>query len=244
MRVPKLWKMSVMAAVQHHRGIFVDEEAMKLQCLSNHPHPHRDPDPFDEHKWTAVCFKLQVKKYTWNWGWMMTGKDKYPWGHITRFAGLICCGFVTVIIGGSSELPMWLTDGFLVTFFGRWRGAVCLHMSHIQLPCMLRVGVTHVWKGHSHVGVTHVWKGHSHVGVTHVWKGHSHIRVTQVWKKYSHVGVTHMWKGHSHVGGIHMWDEPPKWNSSLPDINLICCGFGKMMIVLFAAGSFVSVWGR
>ena len=30
---------------------------------------------------------------------------------------------------------MWLTDGFLVTFFGRWRGAVCIHISHIQLPC-------------------------------------------------------------------------------------------------------------
>ena len=32
------------------------------------------------------------------------------------------------------ELPMWLTDGFSVTFFGRWRGAVRIHMSHIQLP--------------------------------------------------------------------------------------------------------------
>ena len=28
------------------------------------------------------------------------------------------------------ELPMWLTDGFLVTFFGRWMGAVCIHVSH------------------------------------------------------------------------------------------------------------------
>ena len=26
------------------------------------------------------------------------------------------------VIGGSSELPMWLTDGFSVFFFGRWRG--------------------------------------------------------------------------------------------------------------------------
>ena len=26
------------------------------------------------------------------------------------------------VIGGSSELPMWLTDGFSVTFFGRWWG--------------------------------------------------------------------------------------------------------------------------
>ena len=37
-------------------------------------------------------------------------------------------------IGGSLELPMWLTDGFLVTFFGRWWGAVRIHVSHIQLP--------------------------------------------------------------------------------------------------------------
>ena len=39
-----------------------------------------------------------------------------------------------VIIGGSLELSMWLTDGFLVTFFGRWWGAVHIHVSHVQLP--------------------------------------------------------------------------------------------------------------
>ena len=38
------------------------------------------------------------------------------------------------LIGGSLELPMWLTDGFLVTFFGRWWGAVRIHVSHVQLP--------------------------------------------------------------------------------------------------------------
>ena len=27
---------------------------------------------------------------------------------------------IFVFIGGSSELLMWLTDGFSVTFFGRW----------------------------------------------------------------------------------------------------------------------------
>ena len=42
--------------------------------------------------------------------------------------------FYHFLIGGSSELPMWLTDGILVSFFGRWRGAVCIHMSHVQLP--------------------------------------------------------------------------------------------------------------
>ena len=29
------------------------------------------------------------------------------------------------------ELPMWLTYGFLDTFFGRWRGAVRIHVSHV-----------------------------------------------------------------------------------------------------------------
>ena len=42
----------------------------------------------------------------------------------------------SLVIGGSSELPMWLTDGFWVTFFGRWRGAVHIHVSHVwQLTC-------------------------------------------------------------------------------------------------------------
>ena len=68
------------------------------------------------------------------------------------------------------------------------------------------MGLTHVWRGHSHVGVTHVWRGHSRVGLTHVWRGHSRV------------GVTHVWRGHSRVGVTHVWDEPPKSNSSLLDI--------------------------
>ena len=44
------------------------------------------------------------------------------------------CMLLSELIGGSLELPMWLTDGFLVTFFGRWWGAVCIHVSHVQLP--------------------------------------------------------------------------------------------------------------
>ena len=62
------------------------------------------------------------------------------------------------------------------------------------------MGLTHMWKGHSHVGVTHVWKEHSHVGVTHMWKWHSDVGVTCMWKWHSHLGFPHMWKGHSHVG--------------------------------------------
>ena len=30
---------------------------------------------------------------------------------------------------------MWLTDGFWATFFRRWRGAMCIHVSHVQLTC-------------------------------------------------------------------------------------------------------------
>ena len=28
---------------------------------------------------------------------------------------------------------MWLTDGFSVTFFGRWWGAVRIHVSHVHM---------------------------------------------------------------------------------------------------------------
>ena len=51
-----------------------------------------------------------------------------------------------VIFGGSLELPMWLTDGFLVTFFGRWWGAVRIHVSHVQLLYTVHcTRWTHVW---------------------------------------------------------------------------------------------------
>ena len=62
---------------------------------------------------------------------------------------------------------MWLTDGFSVTFFGRWRG-LCAHMLLMCGGDIQHVGVTCMWKRHSHVEVTHVWRGHSHVGVTHM----------------------------------------------------------------------------
>ena len=48
---------------------------------------------------------------------------------------------------------MWLTDGFLLTFFGRWRGAVRIHVNHVQLTCVTcsssvegRPHVCHVWQ--------------------------------------------------------------------------------------------------
>ena len=55
------------------------------------------------------------------------------------------------LVGGSSELPMWLMDGFLVTFFWRWWEAVCIHISHIQLPYT----VINMWRGHSHAANVH-----------------------------------------------------------------------------------------
>ena len=56
---------------------------------------------------------------------------------------------------------MWLTDGFLVTFFGRWRGAVRIHMSHVQLTYtvinMQDGGGGGVW-GAEHQKTQKVWK--------------------------------------------------------------------------------------
>ena len=52
------------------------------------------------------------------------------------------------------ELPMWLTNGFSVTFFGRWRGAVRIHVSHMQLTCVMyssRVANYYMVEGSPHV---------------------------------------------------------------------------------------------
>ena len=54
--------------------------------------------------------------------------------------------FQLLVVGGSLELPMWLTDGFLVTFFGRWWGAVRIHVIHVQLLYMVhRTRWTNLW---------------------------------------------------------------------------------------------------
>ena len=57
---------------------------------------------------------------------------------------------------------MCLTDGFWVTFFGRWRGAVHIHMSHVQLTCGIIVHITTIW-----------WRGALTCGsrvAIHVWQ--------------------------------------------------------------------------
>ena len=51
---------------------------------------------------------------------------------------------------------MWLMDGFSVTFFGRWRGAVRIHVSHIQLLyTVINMWGINVWKEHSRAANVH-----------------------------------------------------------------------------------------
>ena len=71
----------------------------------------------------------------------------FPISFINTFvAGDILNKYYFPVFGGSLELPMWLTDGFLVTFFGRWWGAVRIHVSHVQLPYTVHcTRWTHVW---------------------------------------------------------------------------------------------------
>ena len=109
----------------------------------------------------------------------------------TSVEGLPCGTSLVGLIGGSSELPMRLMDGFLVTFL-EVEGTACIH-------------ITHMWRGHSHVAVTDLCRGHSCVGVTHVWRGHSSVGVTHMWRGHSRVGVIHVWRGNSRVGVTHLW---------------------------------------
>ena len=116
------------------------------------------------------------------------------------------------------ELPMWLTDGFSVTFFGRWRGAVCIHMSHVQLTCgkLLYGGgepscvahMCHMWQlmctlllygggEPSHVAINvHVttiwWRGALMCGsrVSHVAHVAINVHVTTIWWRGALMCVT------------------------------------------------------
>ena len=86
---------------------------------------------------------------------------------------------------------MWLTDCFLVTFFGRWRGAVRIHVSHMWLMCTVmpsRVAFNQWWRGAPHVQLTcgsctaHVWLTctvmPSRVAFNQWWKGAPHVQLT------------------------------------------------------------------
>ena len=49
----------------------------------------------------------------------------------------------SLIFSGSSDV-----DVFLVTYFGRWWGAVRIHISHIQLPyTVINVWGINMWRG-------------------------------------------------------------------------------------------------
>ena len=57
--------------------------------------------------------------------------DGFPWVnfHLQTTASLN----KEQIIGGSSALPMWLTDGFFGHFFWKMEGTARTHLSHVQL---------------------------------------------------------------------------------------------------------------
>ena len=61
------------------------------------------------------------------------------------------CYFLNTIyvVGGSSELPIWLTDGFLAIFW-KVEGTMRKHVSHVQLPykvVMPAVVMCRLWGG-------------------------------------------------------------------------------------------------
>ena len=69
---------------------------------------------------------------------------------------------------------MWLTDAFLVTFFGRWRGAVRIHVSHVQLTyTVINVqcdGGIHMWELLMCGRDIHLWELLKCGRGTHVWE--------------------------------------------------------------------------
>ena len=103
---------------------------------------------------------------------VMPSRVAFPqwWRDIHVWDLLTCGGDIhqseilhSLIFGGSSELPMWLMGCFLVTFFGRWRGAVRIHVSYVWLMCTVmpsRVAFPQWWRGAPHVQLTcgsHAW---------------------------------------------------------------------------------------
>ena len=89
---------------------------------------------------------------------------------------------------------MWLTDGFLDTFFGRWRGAVHIHMSHVQLTCGINVHSNYYYMVE---GNPHVWQLMCTVITTIWWRGAltcgSCVAINMHSNYYMVEGSTHMW---------------------------------------------------
>ena len=114
-------------------------------------------------------------------------------------------------VGGLLELPMWLTDGFLVTFFERWRG---------QCTCTLLTcgGNIHVWElltcgGNIHVwdllmcgGDIHMWDLLTCGGDIHMWELFMCGGDIHVWELLTCGGDIHVWELLTCGGDIHMWE--------------------------------------
>ena len=99
------------------------------------------------------------------------------------------------IIGGTSELPMWLTEGFVVTFFLEGGGDT-VH------TCYSRVEGTFMCGTYSCVEGTFMCGSYSHVEGTFTCG-------------------TYMWIEHSPVGVTHKCGKSHQRNSSLFDILIL-----------------------
>ena len=106
----------------------------------------------------TLALKLQWTNFTYNWRRAtVLGKQLEPMrNHVSRTRNVLLCNQLNVDTSWwLVELPMWSTDGFSVTFFGRWRGAVRIHVSHMQLTCV--TCSSHVANYYMLEGSPHVW---------------------------------------------------------------------------------------
>ena len=123
------------------------------------------------------------------------------------------------MIGGSSELLMWLTDGVFGHYLWQLEGSSA-HTREFRCGRTFTRGGTFTCRGDIHVcqmltyrgcftcrGEIHMWRGHSHVegtftcgGDIHMWQVLICTGCIIVW-----MGGAHMWRGHPCVGGAHIW---------------------------------------
>ena len=116
--------------------------------------------------YTKLVISL-LKDSTWNLIGYVWKCDKRPWRDLQSC--YMVHPLIYMFIGGSSELPMWLTGCFLVTFFGRWWGAVHIHGNTQilrvtygnRLPCIT------VWRGHYRVESHYRVEGTLPCGTSH-----------------------------------------------------------------------------
>ena len=91
------------------------------------------------------------------WELLTSGGDIHMWellmcgGDIHMWELLMCGGDIHVweLLTCGGDIHVWLTDGFSVTFFGRWWGAVHIHISDVQLPyTVINMWGINMWWGH------------------------------------------------------------------------------------------------